>query len=115
MMLAIILTFPRLVAIVRSLFDQMLVILTELGSSRAGISVASNFGQPIIVECIIPTGIWSMKSDLPWAYRSHLGEQIVGVESSRLKLEFDPARPEGGRADLPSATGEDMPCGAALV
>ena len=71
--------------------------------------------QRIIVECIMLTGIWSVKNDVAWACVSHLREQIVGVEASRLKLVFDPARPEGGCVDLPSATGEDMPCEAALV
>lgn len=61
------------------------------------------------------TVIWSMKSDVAWACMSHLREQIVGAEPSRLKLVFGPARPEGGRVDLPSATGEDKPCGAVLV
>ena len=61
------------------------------------------------------TGIWSMKNDVACACTLHLREQIVGAESSKLKLVFDPAKPEGGRVDLPSATGEDMPCGAALV
>ena len=63
----------------------------------------------------MPTGIWWMKSDVVWVCMSHLREQIVGAESNTLKLVFDPAKPEGGRVDLPSATAADMPCGAALV
>ena len=56
-----------------------------------------------------------MKSDVTWACMSHLRGQIVGVKASQLKLEFDPARPEGGRVDLPSAGEGDMLCGVVLV
>ena len=86
-----------------------------LENGAPGISGPSNFGQRIIVECIMLTGIWPTKSNVAWARMSHLREQIVGVESSQLNLVFDPVRLEGGRVDLPSATGEDKPCGAVLV